>query len=237
MGRAQPSCPEVTVNLPPIAIAIACLAVLLAAVLLVNRLLQSRRREALRAAAAGLGLEFRPEAPELLAGLAGMRMLSHGHSHKLVNIMRGTRGGDTAALADHRWVTGGGKNRHAHRASLVVLRRPRLSLPHFFMRPQRAVLDDVGRIFGGQDIDFPDDAEFSKAFVLQGESEEAVRAMFGPSLRQQLRELARDVRVEGRGETLLVERRRAVAAEEAMAFLETATAMLEVTGAAQPRAW
>jgi hypothetical protein len=224
-------------NPPPVALMIAFAVVLVVAVIAISRQLSARRRESFSAAAVALGLEFRPDLPELLGELAGMHLLAHGHSHKLVNVMRGARGADSVAIADHRWVTGGGKNRHAHRASLAVLRRPRLRLPAFFLRPQRAVIDDIGRALGGQDINFPDDAEFSRAFVLQGENEAAIRAMFGPSLRQQLRELAREVRVEGRGETLLVERSRAVAADEATTFLDKAAALLEVTSAAQPRAW
>ncbi len=222
---------------PPVAIVIAFVAVLVVVVIVVNRQLTARRREAFRAAATGFGLEFQAQQPGLLADLAGMRMLSHGHAHQFLNVMRGARGGDAIALADHRWVTGGGKNRHVHRGSLAIVRRPRLALPHFFMRPQRAVLDDIGRLLGGQDINFPDDAEFSQAFVLQGENEEATRALFGPSLRQQLRELARDVRVEGRGDMLLVQRARAVKAEEATSFLDAAMALLEVVAAAQPRNW
>lgn len=224
-------------NPPPVAVLVVSAAVLAVVVVVVNRQLTARRREALRAAAAGLGLSFDPELPELLGDLAGMRMLTHGHAHRLLNVMRGTRGGDTVALADHRWVTGGGKNQHVHRGSLAVQRRPRLALPHFFMRPQRAVLDDIGRLLGGQDINFDDDAEFSRDFVLQGEDDAAVRALFGPSIRQQLRELARDVRVEGRGDTVMVQRARAVAAEEATSFLDAAAALLAVVAAAQPRSW
>jgi len=73
--------------------------------------------------------------------------------------------------------------------------------------------------------------------VLQGEDEAAVRALLGPSLRQQLRELARDVRVEGRGDTVLVERAHAVAAEDVTSFLDAAAALLAVVAAAQPRSW
>jgi hypothetical protein len=224
-------------NLPPVAVFVAFVVVLVVVVVAINRWLTARRRDALRAAATGLGLEFHPDLPELLGDLTGMRMMSHGHAHKLLNVLRGTRGGDTVALADHRWVTGGGKNRRVHRASLAVLRRPRLALPHFFMRPQRAVLDDIGRLLGGQDINFPDDTDFSRDFVLQGEDEAAVRALLGPSLRQQLRELARDVRVEGRGDTVLVERAHAVAAEDVTSFLDAAAALLAVVAAAQPRSW
>lgn len=61
-----------------------------------------------------------------------------------------------------------------------------LRVPHFFARRQIALFDWLGRTFGGQDIDFPQDEAFSTAFVLQGEDEAATRELFAPSLRQAL---------------------------------------------------
>jgi len=43
--------------------------------------------------------------------------------------------------------------------------------------------DGLGALFGGQDIDFQEDPEFSAAFVLQGEQEAAIRQTFTAPVR------------------------------------------------------
>jgi hypothetical protein len=206
-------------------------------IILIASQLKSRRREAIRQAALGLGFEFEPEAPGLVDELRDLKTLSHGYSHRLRNVLRGARGDVSVVVADHRWVTGAGKNQQVHRASLVVLRRPHLALPHFFLRPQVAIVDSIGKLFGGQDLDFPEDAEFSRAFVLQGEDEAAARALFGPSVRPQLLQLAHGLRLEGRGDTLLVQTRHAVPAEEVAGLIDAATALLGVVASALPAHW
>jgi hypothetical protein len=221
---------------PVIVIAVA--AVVVAVTLFTTvRVLAARRREALRQAALAIGFEFEPEQPDLTAELAGLRTLSHGRSHELRNALRGQRGDVGVVLVDHRWVTGSGKNRSVHVRSLAVLRRPRLELPHFFMRPQVAVVDAIGALLGGKDINFADDPEFSRAFVLQAEDEATVGALFGPSARPQVTELARGLRVEGRGGTLLVEAPRAVPPAELVPLLDRAIALLDVLAAALPHRW
>ena len=207
-----------------------------AAAFVISRQLAARRREALRAAALGLGFEFQPE-PEAPPGdLTTLRIFSHGRAHKLRNVLRGRRGDTSVLVADHHYVTGSGKNQHRHRAALVILRCPRLALPHFFMRPQIAVIDRIGRLLGGKDVDFAEDDGFSAAFVLQGEAETDVRAAFSAPVRQQALQLGRGVRVEGRGDAVLIERARAVPPDETSLLLDRAAAFLEVlAGSSRPR--
>jgi hypothetical protein len=197
----------------------------------------TRRREALREAALRLGFEFAPDAAPFAADLAGLRIVTHGRAHRLANALHGRRGDVAVEIADHRYVTGSGKNSHRHRASLVVMRTPRLALPHFFMRPQIAVVDRIGRLLGGKDVDFPEDDGFSDAFVLQGDDEGAVRALFAAAARQQALRLGRGVRVEGRGDVLLVERGRAVRADDAAMLLEAATGFFEVIASGPSARW
>jgi hypothetical protein len=225
------------VMLPPVAVLGAAAAAVALGGLAVSRQLAARRREALRAAALGIGLEFDAELPALLADLGGMRLVSHGRAHELRNALHGVRGSTAVAVADHRWVTGGGRNRSVHRASLAVLRRSGMALPHLFLRPQIAVVDAIGHMLGGQDVGFPDDEAFSRAFVVQGEDEAAVRALLGPSFRQQAAQLERGVSVEARGDLLLVQRRRLVPPPDVVAFLDAATALLDVLAADSPRRW
>ena len=54
-----------------------------------------------------------------------------------------------------------------------------------FIRGQVALFDWVGEKFGTQDIDFADDPEFSKAFVIKGD-EVRTPQVLGHELRQHL---------------------------------------------------
>ncbi|MDJ0847796.1 MAG: hypothetical protein QNK04_05345 [Myxococcota bacterium] len=102
-----------------------------------------------------------------------------------------------------------------------------LRVPHFFARRQIALFDWLGRTFGGQDIDFPQDEAFSTAFVLQGEDEAATRELFAPSLRQALlRHDGTSLQLEGRGDTLVLHWGRLVEPETLRQNLDT---LIELT--------
>ena len=65
-----------------------------------------------------------------------------------------------------------------------------LRIPYFFMRNEHALIDSVGKIFGGQDINFTPNDYFSSSFVLQGEMEEEIRKIFTPEVRDLFTRLA-----------------------------------------------
>jgi len=185
------------------------------------RVAERRRREAWAQAAAGLGFAFAPEAPSFLAELGGFKVFSRGHSHRVRNLASGDTWDGKGFLADFRYVTGGGKHRVTHDQTVCVLRLPALALPHFFLRREVRVLDAIGEMLGGQDIDFPEDVEVSRALVLQGEDVDAVRALLDPVVRERLRGLADSrLQVEGRGDTVVVHRSRPIRPEEARELLE-----------------
>jgi len=213
------------------AAAVAALAVL------VSRRLAARRREALASAALALGLEFTPAPGPLEALPAGARALSRGRRHTFRNALRGRRGDTSVLVVDHGYVTGSGKNSSHHRRTLVVLRRAGLALPAFFMRPQVPVFDAVGKLVGLRDLDFPEDDEFSRAFVLQGADEAAVRRAFGIEVRQRALGLGREFEVEAAGESLLLQRSRPVAPADAVQLVERAAALLDALDSATRARW
>ena len=208
-----------------------------AAAVLISRHLAARRRDALTAAALGLGFEFLPKLPAHEVAPAGMRTLSRGRSHTFHNALRGRRGDTEVLLVDHHYVTGGGKNSSHHRRSLVVMRRPGLALPAFFMRPQVPLFDAIGKMAGGKDLDFAEDDAFSRAFVLQTGDEDAVRRVFGLEVRQQMLGLGRAFEVEAGGDVVQLQRASRVPPADAMRLLETATALLDVLAAATRPRW
>ena len=86
-------------------------------------------------------------------------------------------------ISDYRYTTGGGKNSTTHTQTICIIRDPNLELPGIYMRREHGFIDALGQMFGGQDIDFEEDPDFSKTFVLQGDNEEQVRQIFTPELR------------------------------------------------------
>jgi hypothetical protein len=186
-----------------------------------------RRREAWMAAALELDLRYQREDPGLITRHSTFKLFSLGHSKRARNVLSGSVHGGQVSLADYQYVTGHGKQRTVHSQTLCILTSPRLALPHFFLRRQRAVWDLLGKLFGGQDLNFDEDPAFSKAFVLQGADEAAVRAKFQPGLRMSLmRYEGKSFQLEGRGDTLLFHEGRHQDPAKAREVLERALELL-----------
>jgi hypothetical protein len=75
------------------------------------------------------------------------------------------------------------RNRYWKAVTVCIVSAPEMELPYCLLRPQVPVVDSLGKLFGGQDIDFVEDEGFSKAFVLQGTSELSIRSLFNAHLR------------------------------------------------------
>ena len=113
--------------------------------------------------------------------------------------------GDTDEVAmgifDYRYTTGSGKNSHTYRQTVVFFRSPDMDLPQFELKPQ-SFFHGIGKLFGYQDIDFQSHPKFSKAFVLRGTSETAVRKLFTADLLS-FCETKPQVSIEGQGRDLV----------------------------------
>jgi hypothetical protein len=136
------------------------------------------RQEALKTLAGQLGFTFTlacAGAPD--PELDGYRLFSQGHSRRSSNILRGLLGREQAFLFDHQYTTGGGKNRQTHSQTMAAFQLEDRRLPRFELRPEN-VFHRIGQVFGYQDFDFPENEEFSKMYLLRGEDEQAVRALF-----------------------------------------------------------
>lgn len=165
-----------------------------------------KRTEAFEAYAQQRGYAFEGRASDLMRLVSGFKLTTQGRSKEFKNAMRGAKDRAQVFLADYKYVTGGGKSTTTHRQTVCVVRYPGLRLPHFFVRRQLPLFDAVGKLFGGQDINFDDDPDFSKAFVLQSdEGDGEVRRYFNERARAHFVGLAsKYVQVEGDGEVLLV---------------------------------
>ena len=157
-----------------------CVAALFIVALLVMRRMEQRRTEALRNEAARLGLSFEEKG----AGLEQedfymLPLFSQGHTKKFRNVMRN----DDEILFDYTYTIGGGKNQSIVQQSVAAFRETGRDLPHFQLKPEN-LGDRIAAKFGGQDIDFPEDTEFSSAVRLRGIGELKIREVFDSRVRR-----------------------------------------------------
>lgn len=149
-----------------------------------------------------LGLRYHGEVP-LPDFYPAFKVFSVGRSRSARNVLRGESGRIRVLLGDYQYTTGSGKNSTTHRHTVCILEREGLDLPRCYMRPQN-LFDALGKLFGGQDIDFEDDPVFSKAFVLQGTNVAAIRRRFDRPSRAWLAAHSRTLqRFEAQGSTIV----------------------------------
>ena len=107
-----------------------------------------------------------------------------GHTNRWEYEMAGVRGDYNFSIFEHYSVSGHGKHRHVSIDSICVLSKENLRIPQFFVREENRFFDSLGKLFGGQDINFDGDPEFSKKFVLQGMIERDIRDFFDRNIRR-----------------------------------------------------
>lgn len=143
---------------------------------------EKKRREALEATAEEMGLSyFKDGDQQLLDRLSSFKLFNQGRSRKMKNLIQGDSGEVHIAIFDYQYTVGSGKNQSTYNQSVATIQSAELVCPDFLMRPE-GFFDKIGGAMGFQDIDFDSHPNFSKLFVLQGSSEENVRAYFTPKL-------------------------------------------------------
>jgi type II secretory pathway pseudopilin PulG len=139
-----------------------------------------KRREALQAAAQALGFTYTQDGS--WEQFLGLPIFERGRSRKARNVLDGTTAGHVVTLMDFQYTIGSGKNSQTHHQSIAIFPQSGQGLPDFELGPEN-FLHKIGQVFGYQDIDFPEDEEFSKRFLLRGEDEAGIRATFNGSVR------------------------------------------------------
>ncbi len=152
---------------------------------------KAKRQAELSDLAATLGLEINPRHEEFhTAHLAEFHLFKQGSVDAIKSILSGTKKQVDIALIDFIFTTGSGENRSTHRQSVIYLASPHLDLPPFLLRPEH-FFDRIGAawlygrwanpsgpILGFNDIDFPENPDFSKRYLLKSKEEIQVRAVF-----------------------------------------------------------
>jgi hypothetical protein len=201
--------------------------VLMGVIVYVNHLREKRRTQELTMTAAGLSFEFFPEGrPALTAALGRFHLFGQGHSRKLWNLMQGVANGLEISIFDYQFVVGHGKNRQIFLQSVFCAQRDGMDLPGFTMRPE-TFWHKIGSLFGNDDIDFESHPDFSKAYMLRGPIETAIRDLFTDDVLSYF-ESKKGLSVEGHRDTLLYYKSSRLQPEEARAFMSEGFEVLNV---------
>jgi len=193
--------------------------------------MEKKRAEGWRQAASELGVQFLGDHHETLNRFGRMKMFQRGSSRRMFNVIAGDLGPVRVVLGDFRYTTGSGKHKHTHHLTVCIVENDAINIPACFLRPERRFMDALGSLLGGQDIDFVDDPEFSRAFVLQGESEAAVREIFDSEVRAWFcAHQDANLQFEARGNTLALHTGRRRQPEESSQLLQLALEITKVLG-------
>ncbi len=195
---------------------------------------EKKRKEAWRKIAASTGFEYYEKAPEILSTYSKLKLFSKGRRHDVYNCLRGSKEEVEIVLADYSYVTGSGKNSTTHMQTLCLLSSPELSIPHCFVRKEVKLFDFLGKLFGGQDINFAEDKTFSDAFVLQGEDEGAVRNLFNQQVRNRFSSFKdENIQFEALGNTMIFHRGKYIQPNEVKKMLFDSFAIFDAIKARQ----
>ena len=148
----------------------------------VSKRREQKRTEALAATINEMGLLFEPDGDAFHQSLPRFPLLEIGRSRQLTNLIQADTPDLKMGIFDYRYVTGRGRNKRIRRLSVVAVESADLKMPRCHLRPENRWLDGIGALFGKQDIDFADHAEFSKAFVLKSKEETETRNFFDQGL-------------------------------------------------------
>jgi hypothetical protein len=193
--------------------------------------LDKRRREAWMAAANDLGLQYSRRDDSIMTTFAGFKLFGFGRRRRTKDILKGKVREGEVVMGDYQYVTGHGKHQQLHKQTLCILKSPSFHLPHCFLRKQQRFFDFMGKLFGGKDIDFEDDPEFSKAFVLQGEDEIAVRTAYHPGVRGHfMRYKGTSFTFEAFGDTFLIHNSKTIKPQNARDLLNQALEIAHLFG-------
>jgi len=208
-------------------ILIVAAAVIVPVVILAVRAAERRRTEALQQLGQELGLDFDPDATGMPAPeFTHLRLFQHGRGRKARNLFYCRHRGQDSYLFDYQYTVSSGKSSHTYRQTVAAFPVREKTLPDFDLRPEH-VFHKIGSAFGYQDIDFDEDPDFSKQFLLRGGDVDGVRSLFKPQCRESVLQ-AGNICVEGSGSWLVVYRaRKRVEPRDLTEFLELARVVRE----------
>lgn len=193
---------------------------------------QRLRRESLAAFAAAAGFSYAEKLDSHTElGLPKIGLFGTGGGPSYASAMRGEIEGSAVAVFDFSYVVSTGKSTARITQTVVAISTGDADLPQFTLTKEH-LFHKIGQAFGYQDIDFDMFPEFSKDYLLRGEDEGAIRALFDSRvINAYMRDLACNTEVRG-GWLFVYRGGKSLKAEEVQTRIEAAFAFLfELTGA------
>jgi len=136
--------------------------VLIAVIVVIGYICNKRRREAMAALAARLGLRFNPrKRRDLARRYRFLDKLRRGSNRYAYNILSGNYQGHEVTLFDYHYQVSSGKNTHHYNFSFFILGLPK-SFPELVI-DKEGFFSKVAQALGYDDIDF-ESHEFSRKF-------------------------------------------------------------------------
>ena len=127
-----------------------------------------KRREAMAAVAAKLGLQFMPHKDRYMPKrYRFLDKLRRGSNRYAFNVLSGSYKRHEVILFDYHYRTGSGKNTHHHYLSFFILHL-RLSFPELIIGPE-GIFSKIAQAVGYDDIDF-ESHEFSRKFCVRSKN-------------------------------------------------------------------
>jgi len=136
--------------------------VIIAVVIVIGYIYNKKRREAMAALAARLGLQFNPrKRRDLARRYRFLDKLRRGSNRYAYNILSGNYQGHEVTLFDYHYQVSSGKNTHHYNFSFFILVLPK-SFPELVI-DKEGFFSKVAQALGYDDIDF-ESHEFSRKF-------------------------------------------------------------------------
>lgn len=169
-------------------IPIAILVMVTGFVIWITVMIGRKRTSAWEGISLRLGARFIPKDSDVHTRFP-FQLFNTGSRRRMKNHLQWESEGVVFHLGDYQYTTyhstGSGRSSKTHKQTVCILQKEGIDLPSAVLRRQVALLDWFGEKFGAQDINFDEDPEFSKTFVLKGDESRAPM-IFGPDMRSHL---------------------------------------------------
>lgn len=188
---------------------------------LISNYFERLRTKKIEELARSNGFTFRPTPTSTDDQLpTGCYLAETGRDPAVKNVLEVARTDElNFVLFEYEYTVGYGRSRYTTHQTIGRLRAPLLKLPSFLLFPE-TLFSKIGVMFGRTDVNFPDSPNFSDQYILRGQDEPALRAIFSPALRIALAPLDH-LTIEGADDTLFIFRTdRRVKPEDLLARIE-----------------
>jgi carbonic anhydrase len=171
---------------------------------LISHYFEHQRTKKIDELARSLGFTFRPTPTATDSELPiGCYLAETGRNPAVSNVLEVSRTDELHfVLFEYEYTVGYGRSRHTAHQTIARMQSPLLKLPSFLLFPE-TIFAKIAVAFGKTDVNFPDSAKFSEQYILRGQDEAALRAIFNPALRNTLTPLDH-LTIEGGDDVLFI---------------------------------